>query len=77
MYFQERHWGSPGMAAALQAAINTPQSYRLKEALNITPRLLDVYFAIGLRDMNDCMLLSDLIFISYTAYLFFNDNYSL
>lgn len=52
----ERHWGSPGMAAALQAAINTPQSYRLKEALNITPRLLDVYFAIGLRDMNDSLI---------------------
>lgn len=43
------------VAAALQAAINTPQSDRLKYVLNMTPRLIDVYFAIALRDVNDCM----------------------
>lgn len=57
-YIQERHWTSPGMAAALQAAINAPQSDRLKQALNMTPRILDLYFAIALRDVNNCMLLS-------------------
>ena len=54
---QERHWTSPGIAAALQAAINTPQSDRLKQALNMAPRVLDMYFAIALRDVNNCMLL--------------------
>lgn len=51
---QERHWASPGMTAALQAAINNPQSERLKQALHIAPKLLDVYFAIALREINDC-----------------------
>ncbi|XP_059664715.1 uncharacterized protein LOC132311042 isoform X2 [Cornus florida] len=52
----ERHWTTPGMAAALQAATNAPQSNRLKQALNMTPRLLDVYFAIALRDVNDSLI---------------------
>ena len=56
-YIQERHWTSPGMAAALQAAINTPHSDRLKQALNMTPRILDLYFSIALRDVHNCMLL--------------------
>ncbi|KAK9269608.1 hypothetical protein L1049_001385 [Liquidambar formosana] len=51
----ERHWTS-GMAAALQAAINTPQSDRLKQTLNMAPRLLDVYFATALRDVNDSLI---------------------
>lgn len=55
LMFQERHWTSPAMAATLQAVINTPQSDRLKQALRITPRLLDVYFAIAIHDVNDCM----------------------
>lgn len=42
------------MAAALLAAVNSPQSDRLKQALNIAPRLLDIYFAIALREVNDC-----------------------
>jgi hypothetical protein len=54
--FQERHWTSPGMATALQAAINTPQSDRLKQILKMAPRILDVYFSIGLRGVNNCML---------------------
>lgn len=54
---QERHWTSPGMATALQAAINTPQSERLKKILKMAPRILDVYIAITLRDVNNCMLI--------------------
>ncbi|KAK2984816.1 hypothetical protein RJ640_004641 [Escallonia rubra] len=52
----QRHWTSPGMAAALQAALSTPQSDRLKEALKLTPRLLDLYFAIALRDVNNSLI---------------------
>ncbi|KAJ9672059.1 hypothetical protein PVL29_025629 [Vitis rotundifolia] len=52
----ERHWTSPGIAAALQAAINTPQSDRLKQALNMAPRVLDMYFAITLRDVNNSLI---------------------
>ncbi|KAF5728385.1 AP-5 complex subunit zeta-1 [Tripterygium wilfordii] len=52
----ERHWTSPGMAAAIQAVINTPQSDRLKQILDMTPRLLDYYFAIGLRDVNNSLI---------------------
>ena len=52
--FQERHWNSPGMATTLQNAINTPQSDRLKNVRKIAPRLIDVYFAVALRDVYDC-----------------------
>ena len=52
--FQERHWTSPGVAAALQAAMNGFQSDRLKQILNIAPQLLHVYFTIALRDANNC-----------------------
>ncbi|XP_008244381.1 PREDICTED: AP-5 complex subunit zeta-1 [Prunus mume] len=52
----ERHWTSPGMAAALQAAINTPQSDRLKHILRMAPRFLDVYFSIALRDVNNSLV---------------------
>lgn len=52
---QERQWTSPGMSTALQAAINSSQSDRLKQALNMTPRFLYLYFAVALRDINDCM----------------------
>lgn len=53
--FQERHWTSPAMSAALQTVISTPLSNRLKEALKIAPRLLDSYFALAVHDANDCM----------------------
>lgn len=43
------------MAAALQVAVSTPLSDRLKQTLRMTPRLLDVYFAIAVRDYNNCM----------------------
>ncbi|CAN6694574.1 unnamed protein product [Malus baccata var. baccata] len=52
----ERHWTSPAMAATLQAVINTPQSNRLKNILRMTPRFLDVYFAIALRDVNNSLV---------------------
>ncbi|OVA10575.1 AP-5 complex subunit zeta-1 [Macleaya cordata] len=52
----ERHWTSPGMAAALQVAMNTPQSERLRQALQLTPRLLDMYFGIALRDVNNSLI---------------------
>ncbi|RZC50815.1 hypothetical protein C5167_019244 [Papaver somniferum] len=48
----ERQWTSPGTAAALQVATNTPQSDRLRQALQLTPRILDIYFRIALRDVN-------------------------
>ncbi|KAJ9551420.1 hypothetical protein OSB04_015465 [Centaurea solstitialis] len=47
----QRHWTSPGMEVALQAAITLP-SDRLKQALKLAPRLLDVYFSIALHDVN-------------------------
>lgn len=53
-FITERHWTSPAIAAALQAATNGPRSDRLKQSLKIAPKLLDVYFAIALRDVNDC-----------------------
>ncbi|KAI3971945.1 hypothetical protein MKX01_030146 [Papaver californicum] len=48
----ERQWTSPGTAAALQVATNTPRSERLRQALQLTPRILDIYFRIALRDVN-------------------------
>ncbi|KAI3893860.1 hypothetical protein MKW92_023942 [Papaver armeniacum] len=48
----ERQWTSPGTAAALQVATNTPQSERLRQALQLTPGILDIYFRIALRDVN-------------------------
>lgn len=65
--FQERHWTSPGVIAALQAAINSSQSDRLKKACNISPRLLDVYFPIALREVNDCTLLNSYCEIDYMS----------
>ncbi|KAH9651491.1 AP-5 complex subunit zeta-1 [Citrus sinensis] len=73
----ERHWASPGMAATLQAAINAPPSDRLKQILSMTPRLLDVYFAIALRDVNDsliCALIPQLM--ARNATLFLDKNFS-
>lgn len=53
----ERHWTSPGMmTVALQAATSTPQSDRLKQALKMAPRLLDVYFTIALHDVNNSLM---------------------
>ncbi|XP_058072611.1 uncharacterized protein LOC131221378 isoform X1 [Magnolia sinica] len=52
----ERHWTSPGIVAALQAAINSPQSERLRQAIHMAPRFLDLYFAIALQDVNDSLI---------------------
>ncbi|XP_048235335.1 AP-5 complex subunit zeta-1 isoform X2 [Ricinus communis] len=52
----ERHWTSPGVAATLQAAVNSPQSDRLKQTLKIAPQLLDVYFAVATRGVNDSLI---------------------
>lgn len=52
----ERHWTSPGMATALQAVINTPPSDRLRQALHMAPRFLDMYFTIALQDISDPLI---------------------
>ncbi|XP_028794382.1 AP-5 complex subunit zeta-1-like isoform X1 [Neltuma alba] len=52
----ERHWTSPGMAALLQAAVNSPYSDRLKQALILAPPLLDVYFSIALHEVNESLM---------------------
>ncbi|KAL4201674.1 hypothetical protein AMTRI_Chr02g259780 [Amborella trichopoda] len=52
----ERHWVSSGMAAALQAVTGTPQSDRLRQALQMAPRFLDIYFTIALREVNDSLI---------------------
>ncbi|XP_054810956.1 uncharacterized protein LOC129312398 isoform X3 [Prosopis cineraria] len=52
----ERHWTSPGMAALLQAAVNSPYSDRLKQALILAPPFLDVYFSIALREVNESLM---------------------
>ena len=57
---QERPWSSPVMTSLLQAAVNSPYSDRLKAVLSLAPHLLDVYFSVALRDVNDCK------FCSYT-----------
>ncbi|XP_039072243.1 AP-5 complex subunit zeta-1-like isoform X2 [Hibiscus syriacus] len=72
----ELHWASPGVAAVLQAVKNSPQSDRLKQILNIAPRLLDAYFTIALRDANNSLICA-LIPILMTRYsmMFPNKNY--
>ncbi|XP_044472786.1 AP-5 complex subunit zeta-1 isoform X2 [Mangifera indica] len=73
----ERHWTNPTMAATLQAAINIPQSERLKQILKMTPRFLDMYFSIALRDVNDsliCALIPQLM--TRNATLFLDKNFS-
>ena len=53
---QAKHWTSPTISSTLQAAVNSPQSDRLKQSLKMAPRFLTLYFATALRDVNDCML---------------------
>ncbi|KAL5736015.1 hypothetical protein ACOSP7_030485 [Xanthoceras sorbifolium] len=68
----ERHWTSPGMATTLQAVFNTSRSDRMKQILNMTPRLLDMYFAIALRGVNDsliCALIPQIMTRHSTLYL--------
>ncbi|KAK1303500.1 hypothetical protein QJS10_CPB11g01264 [Acorus calamus] len=73
----ERHWTSPGITTALQAATSTPQSDRLKQALDMTPRFLDIYFDVALRDVNNsliCALIS--LLMSRNATIFPNRKFS-
>jgi len=51
-----KHWISPTISSTLQAAVNSPQSDRLKQSLEMAPRFLSLYFAIALRDVNDSLL---------------------
>lgn len=72
----ERHWTSPGVAAVLQASINSPQSDRLKQILSITPRLLDMYFTIALRDANNSLICALIpILMARNSTLFPDKNY--
>ncbi|PPD69634.1 hypothetical protein GOBAR_DD33485 [Gossypium barbadense] len=72
----ERHWTSPGIAAVLQAAKNSPQSDRLKQILNIAPRLLDAYFTIALRDANSSLICALIpILMTRISALFPDQNY--
>ncbi|XP_023536277.1 AP-5 complex subunit zeta-1-like [Cucurbita pepo subsp. pepo] len=52
----ERHWNSPGMTAAINTALSSSQSDRLKQILNMTPRILDVYFFVALREVNNSLI---------------------
>ncbi|KAM3389988.1 hypothetical protein ACQJBY_011880 [Aegilops geniculata] len=51
-----KHWTSPTISSTLQAALNSPQSDRLKQSLKMAPRFLTVYFATALRDVNNSLL---------------------
>ncbi|KAG9143572.1 hypothetical protein Leryth_024973 [Lithospermum erythrorhizon] len=52
----ERHWTSPAMAAALQQANTASQSTRLKQALRMAPRFLDVYFSVAVCDVDNSLI---------------------
>ncbi|XP_020103580.1 AP-5 complex subunit zeta-1 isoform X2 [Ananas comosus] len=52
----ERHWTSPAMATTLQAAATSPKSDRLKQALQMAPRFLALFFEIALRDVSNSLL---------------------
>ncbi|GLT67142.1 hypothetical protein SLA2020_394710 [Shorea laevis] len=73
----ERHWTSPQVAAAVQAATNSPQSDRMKQILKMAPRLLGIYFAIALRDINDSLICALIpLLMSRNSTLFPDKNYS-
>jgi AP-5 complex subunit zeta-1 len=44
------------ISSTLQAAVNSPQSDRLKQSLKMAPCFLTLYFATALQDVNDCRL---------------------
>ncbi|CAI0380059.1 unnamed protein product [Linum tenue] len=73
----ERHRTSPSMAAALQAAVNVPQTDRLKQSLKIGPALLDVYCALAIRDVNDSLICALIpLIMARNDVLFPDKNYS-
>lgn len=51
-----KHWMSPTLSSTLQAAVNSPQSDRLKQSLEMAPHFLSLYFTTALRDVNDSLL---------------------
>ncbi|XP_072151322.1 uncharacterized protein [Setaria viridis] len=51
-----KHWISPTISSTLQAAVNSTQSDRLKQSLEMAPHFLSLYFATALRDVNDSLL---------------------
>eukprot|EP00250_Pteridium_aquilinum_P006934 c16755_g1_i1 orf=84-1790(+) len=52
----ERHWTFPGMAAALEAVMGPARSERLKQSIELVPTLLQLYFQIAIRDVDDSLL---------------------
>ncbi|KGN66697.1 AP-5 complex subunit zeta-1 [Cucumis sativus] len=73
----ERHWNSPGMTAVIQAALNTAQSDRLEQLLNMTPRILDVYFSVALRVVNNSLICALIpLLMSRNSILFPNKDFS-
>lgn len=65
----ERHWNFPGMAAALEAVMGPAQSERLKHAIKLVPTLLQLYFGVAIRDVNDSLLcaLLPILFLRFDA----------
>ncbi|CAL5014762.1 unnamed protein product [Urochloa decumbens] len=51
-----KHWISPTISSTLQAAVNSTQSDRLKQSLEMAPRFLSLFFTTALRDVNDSLL---------------------
>ncbi|CAN6250231.1 unnamed protein product [Urochloa humidicola] len=51
-----KHWISPTISSTLQAAVNSTQSDRLKQSMEMAPRFLSLFFATALRDVNDSLL---------------------
>lgn len=73
----ERHWTSPQVAAAVQAATNSPFSQRMKQILKIAPGLLGSYFAIALHEINDSLICALIpLLMSRSSTLFPDKNYS-
>ncbi|KAI4333825.1 hypothetical protein L6164_018586 [Bauhinia variegata] len=73
----ERHWSSPAMVTVLQVAVNTPYSDRLKDALSTAPRLLDMYFSLAIRDVNDSLICALIpLLMSRYATMFPDKNFS-
>ncbi|XP_038898300.1 AP-5 complex subunit zeta-1 [Benincasa hispida] len=73
----ERHWNSPGMTAVIKTALNTAQSDRLKELLNMTPRILDVYFSVALREVNNSLICALIpLLMSRNSILFPDEDFS-
>ncbi|KMZ63989.1 hypothetical protein ZOSMA_38G00980 [Zostera marina] len=73
----ERHRTSSALTEAIQAATNTSQSNRLKQALKMTPRLLDVYFSAALQDVNDSLICSVIpLIMSRNSIMFPDKNFS-